>query len=1081
MKIFNICLIILCFTSPFVFSQSTCASSQAFCANNTSGTTFPASINTSAEAGPDYGCLLTTPNPAWYYFQVSVGGNISIGISGTGGGDVDFICWGPFTSPNGNCGTSLTAGNTVDCSYSGSPTETCTINGALAGQYYTLLLTNFANTNQNINFNQVGGSGSTNCDLIAPVASATICAGSTATISTSTNLTNPTFLWNPGAFTTQTITVSPIVTTVYTVTVNGLNASSTPTSITNTGTVTINSIPVITLPSTITMCENVATVLTSSVSPAGTYSYSWSTGANTASISVNTSTIVSLTSTNTTSGCVSNVASCTVTALPSPTITTYPIYNFCSGSSAVVTPTVTGGAPTYNYSWSPVGLGTADTAIVSSSGVYTVQVTDQNLCSGSSQFTVTTNQSNTIIASPNSICAANSSTLSSSLLGADSYLWSDGSSNDTLIVNTPGVYSLTIAAGGCTVITTSTIIASPTPTVTIPNTVTICSGSTASLTSVSISPSATYSYTWSTGATTPTINATNSNSTITLIVTDMNTGCSSNTSNVCTVVVNSNPSPTVNAVFICGGSTATVTPSITGGMPAYSYAWSSGLGTASVATVSSAGVYSVQVTDQNLCRGSTQFTVSTTQPTVAINVNPATLCGSGTVTLTPTLLGATSYSWSDGSINDTLTVNSPGVYSLTVTVNSCSATASNTVIISPTPTVVIPSTLGMCSGASAIVTPTVSLPGAYTYTWSNGSNANTLTISTTTILTLQVTNTVTGCVSAVSNSCSIVTAVNPSVTMSALPVVFCNGFSATLTPMVNGGVPSYTYSWTPSALGTASTAVTSTQGIYSVLVTDANQCVGSATVATVKSSPSVSLFSPDQVICPGDCAEIFATGTSSFTPFAYSWSNGTPAVDSTLMCSSGTVTVTFTDSRGCVATNVISITDDVIPLASFTATPSSPVTTGQLIDFTSTSTISSGSITSTSWSFGDGNTAFGNSVNHSYAIAGNFPVVITVTGSGSGCSNSYTLTYVVDAIIEVPNVFTPNGDGANEFLKFKNLELLGNNNLTIFNRWGKKIFEKDNYKNDWNGAEYMEGTYFFVLSVPEASPTIYQGHFQIMR
>lgn len=119
MKILKIFLFsLLAFNTLKISAQVNCAGSAPFCANNTSGTTFPAGVNNgSAEIGPDYGCLGTTPNPAWYYFQVSQNGSINIGISGTGGGDVDFICWGPFTSPTGNC-VNLTTSNEVDCSYS---------------------------------------------------------------------------------------------------------------------------------------------------------------------------------------------------------------------------------------------------------------------------------------------------------------------------------------------------------------------------------------------------------------------------------------------------------------------------------------------------------------------------------------------------------------------------------------------------------------------------------------------------------------------------------------------------------------------------------------------------------------------------------------------------------------------------------------------------------------------------------------------------------------------------------------------------------------------------------------------------
>lgn len=577
--------------------------------------------------------------------------------------------------------------------------------------------------------------------------------------------------------------------------------------------------------------------------------------------------------------------------------------------------------------------------------------------------------------------------------------------------------------------------------------------------------------------------STAANTTGVYFVTVKKFGCFKSSSD--SIFVFPNPIPVVfGPLNYCAPATST-TLSLnppTAGMAAYAtYTWSPGpINTATAALTG--GVKTVTVTDVNGCSGSTTFTISTTSPTVGITANPASICGTGTSTLTASISGATSYSWSNVATAQTTTVNVGGVYSVTVSANNCVSTASINVSINPTPTVVIPANVGICSGSSATVAVVSFSPiGAYTYTWSNGSNASSLTISTATVLTLQVTNNASGCVSAISNSCNVVTAANPTVAMSATPIIFCNGSNATLTPTVTGGQTAYTYSWTPSVLGTASTATTSNQGVYSVLVRDANLCVGTATVATVKSTPSVTLSSPDLVICPNDCSEITAVGTSSFVPFTYAWSNDNAFIgDSTLMCSSGIVTVTFTDAQGCVATNTITVVDDVIPVASFTSTPPSPVTPTVLIDFTSTSTIATGSITSSVWTFGDGNGASGVNVNHAYITAGTFPIVLTVTGS-NGCASSYTVNYIVDAVLEIPNVFTPNGDGANDFLKFKNLEVLGSNNLTIFNRWGKKIFEQDNYKNDWNGGGYNDGTYFFILSVPMATPNIYKGYVQLMR
>lgn len=573
------------------------------------------------------------------------------------------------------------------------------------------------------------------------------------------------------------------------------------------------------------------------------------------------------------------------------------------------------------------------------------------------------------------------------------------------------------------------------------------------------------------------------NNTGVIYVTVNKFGCYKSSSD--TLSVFPNPIPVVfGPLNYCSPATST-TLSLnppTAGMAAYAtYTWATpAINTPSAALT--AGVKTVTVTDVNGCKGSATFTITSGTPTVNITANPLSLCGAGTTTLIASITGATSYSWSNGATTQTTTVNTAGVFGVTVTAGSCIATKTINVSISPTPTVTLPNSVGLCSGSSASVAPISITPsGAYTYTWSNGSNASSLNINSATTLTLQVTNNSTGCVSAISNSCMVVIATNPTVALSPSAIVFCNTTNAMLTPTVTGGTPSYSYSWSPVSLGTASSATVNLTGTYTVLVTDQNLCKGTATVSTIKSTPLVSLISPDLIICPGDCAILTANGVSSYTPTTYSWSGSTATTSSITVCSIGTRTVTFTDAKGCIATNTITVVNDVIPVANFTASPASPVTPGQVITFTNTSTISSGSITSSNWIFGDG---IGSSnitnPNYSYSNAGTFPITLIVTGS-SGCKDTITITYLVDAVLLIPNVITPNGDGANDYLKFNNLQVFSSNNLTIYNRWGKKIFEQDNYKNDWSGGGYNDGTYFFILSVPEATPNTYSGYFQLIR
>ena len=242
---------ILAVCLSFVFSvqaQTSCATAQPFCAGGNSGGSFPATVNgPAAENGPNYGCLGTQPNPAWYYLQISQSGNLDIQIVGSANQDVDFICWGPFSSLAGCC-NSLTASNIVDCSYSSSPSETCTIPSAIAGEYYMLLITNFANVAQDILFSQVAGTGSTNCGIVS--SNTAICAGSVATITltNNSNLVNPTFSIQPTAqvSTVPFFTVAPTVTTSYTLYITGTNTiNSTVLTQTSVSTVTVLPKPVI--------------------------------------------------------------------------------------------------------------------------------------------------------------------------------------------------------------------------------------------------------------------------------------------------------------------------------------------------------------------------------------------------------------------------------------------------------------------------------------------------------------------------------------------------------------------------------------------------------------------------------------------------------------------------------------------------------------------------------------------------------------------------------------------------------------------------------------------------------------------
>lgn len=157
----------ICLTIPTPLQPNTdCNNPDPIC----SGTPINFTANTGAPSaqqtnpGNDYGCLATTPNPSWYYLEIANGGNLVIDVSA--GSDVDFAIWGPYPNLTAGVANCDNHGVPQDCSYSTSEIEQVNLNNVNSSEVYVLLVTNFANTVQNITVNNNGGSATTNCGIV---------------------------------------------------------------------------------------------------------------------------------------------------------------------------------------------------------------------------------------------------------------------------------------------------------------------------------------------------------------------------------------------------------------------------------------------------------------------------------------------------------------------------------------------------------------------------------------------------------------------------------------------------------------------------------------------------------------------------------------------------------------------------------------------------------------------------------------------------------------------------------------------------------------------------------------------------
>ena len=279
----------------------------------------------------------------------------------------------------------------------------------------------------------------------------------------------------------------------------------------------------------------------------------------------------------------------------------------------------------------------------------------------------------TASASPTAICIGNSSILTAT--GADSYQWNTGETNASITVtpSTNTTYTVTGTSAGCLATTTVSVIVNSSPNITASASPTaICIGNSSILTATGAD-----SYQWNTGETSASITVNPSTNT-TYTVTGTSAGCSATTT--VSVIVNS-VIPTISASAspstICSGSSSTL--SANGGT---TYIWSTGSTNQTITVYPTTNTtYTVTGTTSGCSSSATINVTVNPSPSVTISGSPTTICSDSSATLTAN--GATTYSWSTGSTNQTITVSpsSTTTYTVTGTSSGCSATATITITV----------------------------------------------------------------------------------------------------------------------------------------------------------------------------------------------------------------------------------------------------------------------------------------------------------------------------------------------------------------------------------------------------------------
>jgi gliding motility-associated-like protein len=385
---------------------------------------------------------------------------------------------------------------------------------------------------------------------------------------------------------------------------------------------------------------------------------------------------------------------------------------------------------------------------------------------------------------------------------------------------------------------------------------------------------------------------------------------------------------TTTNVSCYGNTDGTATVSVTGGIPAYTYFWSTvPAQTGVTATNLGIGTYSVTIKNASGC--TTQTTATITQPApLAVNssVTPISCFGgsNGIINITPTG-GTAPYSYLSTPGNQTavpITNLSIGTYTVVVTdAKNCKLTSAYTITQSTQILTSFSIATVSCFGKNdgAITSSTTGGVPPYTYSWSPGGaaspNVSGLPAGTYTI-------TVTDKLGCFMSSSTLIT--EPPVLATSITGTneTCNHLNdGTATVIVSGGTPNYTYTWNPGLLKTAS-VINLVAGTYTVTIKDLKGCTATPIITITQPLPlTVNLISQANVYCNGGSnGSVTANPNGGTPPYTYLWSPGNTTNATLSNVPIGTYTVTLTDKNGCTAQKTATITEPALLTVSSTIT-----------------------------------------------------------------------------------------------------------------------------------------------------------------
>ena len=640
------------------------------------------------------------------------------------------------------------------------------------------------------------------------------------------------------------------------------------------------------------------------------FDFEWSNGATTATITNLSPGTYTLTLTDA-NGC-SDTAVGIVSNIPTISIFTSSTNPNCIGdSNGNASVSGTGGTPPYSYAWSNGQFGNFIANL--SAGTYIVTLTDANGCDEIASVSLSP-LSNLVVgtsSTPETCNDFNNGTataIAASGVLPYTYLWSNGATTPNISNLAPGAYTVTVTdAIFCTETSTVLIQAAPDFNIALSNSsVSTCAannGTAMVSVTAGVGP---FTYSWNTGATTSQITGL-PGGTYFVTVTDAN-GCQLFGQTDVFEPPLVDVTLTATSLVCAGQNDGSVAISLSGGTAPFQYFWNTGANTPFLMNVG-AGTYSLTVVDAFGCTDMDQVTINEAPALTLSIAGTQVVCGAGnTGSATVFVNGGMApfqYFWNTGATTPTISNLPEGTYSVMVLdANGCMSNAAISIDVIDdlelTMTTTAVDCFGENTGAASVSVSGGSLP--YTYLWSNGDTSQTISNVVAGVYTVTITD-ANGCDITAADTISQPPLLTVSINSSGL---VCFGQAlGTATAIPTGGTSPYSFEWNNGE--TSPTISDVPAGIYTVTVTDANECEAIASITITELPELLITVNAPEIICGAENtgeAEVVVLGGTA--PYSYSWSNG-ESTDAINDLPSGTYSVTVTDAEGCTGSSEATI------------------------------------------------------------------------------------------------------------------------------------------------------------------------------